>query len=94
MEQKLIQVSIQFNGAYFTYQLDVPRGIKGKTKAKVKEVLIHGVPTKRVQQYCLDNKLVITDRAVYENNDMDCPILFRQGDTLTYVEKEKLNAQE
>lgn len=94
MDQKLIQVAIQSNGVYFTWQIEVPRGIRGKDKARVKEVLIHGVPTKRVQQYCLDNKLVITDRAVYANNDMNCPILFRKGDSLTYVEEEKLNAKE
>lgn len=91
---KLVQVSIQSNGVYFTYQLPVTRGIRGKDKGVVNELLIYGVPTKRVQAYCLKEKLVITDRAVYANNDLDQPILFRQGDSSTYVEEDKLNVKE
>ena len=93
MEEKLVQVTIQSNGVYFAYQLpEVKRGIRGKTKGKVDELLIVGVPLKKVQSYCEREHLVITNKAVYENNDMDCPILFRQGESFVYVEKEKLNA--
>lgn len=90
MEEELVQVSIQSNGVYFAYRLpDVKRGIKGKTRAQVDELLIVGVPTKGVQDYCLREHLIITNKAVYQN-DLDNPILFRNGESFVYVEKEKL----
>lgn len=89
-DMKLVQVALQSNGVYFMYKLPVKRGIRGKTKGKVDELFIVGIPLKKVQNYCLQKKLVISDRAVYENNDMNSPILFRKGNSTTYVERELL----
>lgn len=89
----LVQVSLIPQGAYFTYKLRVTRGIRGNDKGKVDEVLIHGVPTKRLQDFCVKNNIIITNMAVYDT-DLDHPILFRDGETLNYVEEEKLNAKE
>lgn len=88
---KLIQVTIQKNGAYFMYQIEVQRGIKGKSKSKVKEVLIDGIPFNKLQEYCIKNKFVITNKAIYQNNDLDDPILFKEKDRFVYKEREQLN---
>lgn len=88
---KLVQVSINNHGAYFTYQLPVQRGIKGKTKSKVNEVLIIGVPTKNIERYCENNNLIITNKAVYINDLDSTPLLYRDGETMNYLEKEELN---
>lgn len=86
MEQKLVQVTIQSNGVYFAYQLPkVKRGIRGKSKGKVDELLIVGVPIKKVESYCEREGLIITDKRVYVGN-LDNPILSRKGNSLVYTE--------
>ena len=87
MEEKLIQVSIDDVCAYFIYSLEVQRGIRGKTKGRVGEVLIVGCNTKQLQKWCIDHNLVITNKAVYNSYDMDNPILVRKGEGLNYVVK-------
>lgn len=91
MEDKLIQVSFLPKGsAYFMYKIPkVTRGIRGKSKGKVDELLIVGVPFSQMEQFCEKNEFIITDRAVYQYN-MRNPILFRKDDTFTYVLKEQL----
>jgi len=65
VEERLVQVTVQSNGVYFAYQLpEVKRGIRGKTKGKVDELLIVGVPLKGVQSYCKREHLIITNKAV------------------------------
>lgn len=76
--QDLIQVSIHDFGAYFVYKVPVQRGIKGKTKSKVDEVISVGVPSKRLQAWCISQGLIITNKAVYYN-DLDNPILYADG---------------
>ena len=90
MENKLIQVSLNDSGAYFLYLIkDVNRGMRGKNRAKADEIISVGVPNKKLQSYCIQNNIFITNRAVYYN-DYNHPILYRKGSSLTYVEKEKL----
>ena len=86
---KLIQVSIIKQGVYFMYQLPVQRGIKGKSKSKVNEVLVVGIPMNKVQDYCLKENIIITNKAVYIN-DLDNPILFKEKDKFVYVERKEL----
>ena len=74
----LIQVNINDFGAYFVYRVPVQRGIKGKTKSKVDEILSVGVPSKRLQAYCINHGLIITNKAVYYN-DLENPILYADG---------------
>ena len=74
----LIQVNIKDFGAYFIYKVPVQRGIKGKTKSKVDEILSVGVPSKGLQAYCINHGLIITNKAVYYN-DLDNPILYADG---------------
>jgi hypothetical protein len=71
----LVQVSIRNFGAYFIYNIPVQRGIKGKTKSKVDEILAVGIPFKEIQSYCINNGLIITNKAIYYNN-LDNPILY------------------
>ena len=87
MEEKLIQVSIDDVCTYFIYSLEVQRGIRGKTKGRVGEVLIVGCNTKQLQKWCEVHNLVITNKAVYNSYDMDNPILVRKGEGLNYVIK-------
>ena len=87
MEEKLIQINIDDKKAYFIYSLEVQRGIRGKTKGRVGEVLIVGVNSKRLQKWCIAHNLVITNKAVYNSYDMDNPILVRKGEGLNYVVK-------
>ena len=87
--EKLIQVSFNEKGVYFMYQIPVQRGIKGKTKSIVNELLIVGIPHKQVDVYCIKEKIYITNKYV-RDAETDDPILFRELDTWTYVEKEKL----
>lgn len=68
----------------------VKRGMHGKTKSKVDEVMIVGIPNQKLQNYCIQHRIYITNKAVY-NSFTNEPLLFRCGDSLTYVEKEKLN---
>ena len=72
------------------YQIDVKRGMRGKTKGKVKEVLIVGIPKSAVENYCQTNKLIITNKAVYETT-LDNPILFKEDDSWTYKRREDIN---
>ena len=74
----LVQVSIHDFGAYFVYKVPVQRGIKGKSKSKVDEVISVGVPSKRLQAWCINQGLIITNKAVYYN-DLDNPILYADG---------------
>lgn len=86
MDSKLVQVSLNAFGGYFMYRLhDVPRGIRGKTRAKADEVIIVGIPNKNMQEYCIKENLIITNKGVYLG-DMDNMILSRKDDTYTYTE--------
>ena len=59
---KLIQVSTNKDGNYyFVYRVPVQRGIKGKTKSKVDEVLIVGVNKKYVKQYCKKEGIILKE---------------------------------
>lgn len=69
MDTELKQISFTDGGAYFLYSLpNVTRGMHGKTKSKVDEVLILGVPYKYLQNYCVEKNIVITNKAVYIDN--------------------------
>ena len=85
--EKLIQINISENHAYFIYSLEVQRGIRGKTKGRVGEVLIFGCNTKHLQDWCVEHNLVITNKAVYSSDDLNHPILVREGEGLNYVIK-------
>ena len=66
-KNKLIQVSLTESGAYFIYELPkVVRGIRGKNRERVDEVLIHGVPKSKLQEFCIKNEIQITNLAVYQ----------------------------
>lgn len=58
---KLIKVSVNDKGAYFIYEVTVQRGIKGKNKSKVKELLIHGVPLSDLDYACKKEGIRIED---------------------------------
>lgn len=88
-DMELIGVNIHKFGVYFVYRILVKRGIKGKSRARVYEILSCGVPKRFVEKYCEDNGLIITDRAVYKDN-LKNPILFREGTSLNYIKKEEL----
>ena len=60
-KMKLVDVSLQEFGAYFIYELEVQRGIRGKTKGKVNELLIVGIPKQKLHQYCLDKGIWIAN---------------------------------
>ena len=82
--ENLIQVSLNRHGAYFMYSVpQVKRGIRGKTKGKVDEVLVVGVPLKNVESYCEKANLIITNKAVYEG-DLDNPILYLNEEGTAY----------
>ena len=89
----LVQFSFNEYGAYFIEQVEVQRGIKGKTRSKVNELLIVGVPAPRLHQWCIDNHIYITNKAVY-NADTDEPLLFREGNSFTYKRKEEENGNQ
>lgn len=94
MNMHIIQISLFKAGAYIMHLVPkVSRGMHGKSKGHVDEVLIVGVPNSKLQQWCIDNRIYITNKAVY-NADTNKPILFRKGDSFTYVEKEKNNVKE
>ena len=94
----LIQVSINYNKkkkklfGYFMYQIIVTRGLRGKNKGKVPEVLIMGIPNSALENYCGANNLIITNKAVYEG-DLDHPILWKEEESWTYKRREDLNGK-
>lgn len=94
----LIQVSINYNKkkdklfGYFIYQIIVTRGLRGKSKGKVPEVLIVGIPNSALQSYCVTNNLIITNKAVYEE-DFNHPILWKEEESWTYKRREYLNGK-
>ena len=46
-------ISKNDNGDYYVgYTVSVTRGIRGKTKGKVDEVLIIGIPRKEMESFC------------------------------------------
>ena len=61
IKPKLIKVAVNDKGAYFIYEITVQRGIKGKTKSKVKELLIHEVPLSDLDNFCKKEGLRIED---------------------------------
>ena len=66
-KQELIQVSLTNSGAYFIYSVpNVKRGIRGKTRGHADEVIIHGVPKSKLQEFCIKNEIQITNLAVYQ----------------------------
>lgn len=51
-------ISKNDNGDYYVgYKVKVQRGIRGKTKSKVDEVLIVGIPKKDFKSFCLKENL-------------------------------------
>ena len=66
---KLVQVNLMPFGAYFLYSLPVKRGIRGKTKAVVDELIVHGIPKEKLQDFCINNDIQITNKAVYVNGE-------------------------
>ena len=51
-------ISMNANGDFYVgYKVKVQRGIRGKTKSKVDEVLIVGVPKNDFKDFCLKNDL-------------------------------------
>ena len=58
---ELIKICPNEHGCYFLYKIQVQRGIKGKTKSKVDELLIVGVPKRALSAYCKKIGVVIID---------------------------------
>lgn len=75
---ELVQLGLQKSGAYFTYKLPVQRGIRGKSKGKVDELMIIGIPYKNMERYCEQHNYIITNKALYIG-DMDNPVLINDG---------------
>lgn len=66
-KQELIQVSLTNSGAYFIFSVpNVKRGICGKTRGHADEVIIHGIPKNKLQDFCVKNEIQITNLAVYQ----------------------------
>lgn len=63
---KLESVNVNDHGAYFIYKVKVQRGIKGKTKSKVDELLIVGVPFSGLDSYCRKEGVVIVNEQTGE----------------------------
>lgn len=59
------------NGDYYVgYKHKVQRGIKGKTRSKVDELLIIGIPKSKFKDYCEKEGIIIYDQQMeYESND-------------------------
>ena len=76
--EELVQFSFNKSGGYFVYRLLVQRGIKGKTKSKVNELLIVGIPFKQMEKYCEEHEYIITSKALYQY-DMKNKLLTRTG---------------
>ena len=70
---KLVQVSINANCAYIIERVTVSRGIRGKSKGKVDELLITGINIKHLHNYCVKHGIYITDKYV-RDADTDEPI--------------------
>lgn len=87
---ELVQISINPTGAYITYKIPVQRGIRGKTKSKVDELLIVGISLKndRFHNYCIKEGIYITNKAVYDANTEE-KLLIRKDDSWTYVKEDK-----
>lgn len=83
------KVAIGPQGAFFFYKVFTKRGIRGKNRAIGEEVLIQGIPMKKLQKYCVANGLIITNKAIYKG-DMDHPILFQIGEAMIYRLKEDI----
>lgn len=71
-EMKLVRVSLKISekgvAGYFLYRMLVPRGMRGKTKAKVNEILAVGVPAHSMQRYCNDHHYCISNYYVYQDD--------------------------
>lgn len=87
-KQQMIQISVNPTGAYITYKVPVTRGIRGKTRGRVDELLIVGIPLKndRFQQWCIRNNIYITNKAVYDARTEE-KLLIREGDSLNYIKE-------
>ena len=56
----LVDVTINKDGNfYFIYSVEVQRGIRGKSKGKVNELLIVGVNKKNVESYCKNEGITL-----------------------------------
>lgn len=62
----LDKIAIQKNGAYFLYRVPkVARGMHGKTKGHVDELLIVGVPAKHFRNFCEKEGIKIEEGTVF-----------------------------
>lgn len=86
---KITQISLGPTGAYITHLVPkVVRGMHGKSKGHVDEVLIVGVPNSRLQDWCVQNNIYITNLYVRDART-DEILLYRKD--INYLEKERLN---
>lgn len=58
---ELVFIQKTNGGYYFGYKTKVQRGIKGKTKSKVDELLIYGMPTDKAIKYMKKEKIRLED---------------------------------
>ena len=86
LKEQLVQISVNNSGAYIMYKVPVSRGIRGKTRGKVDELLIVGVPIKndRFHQWCIRNNIYITNKGVYDSRTEE-KLLIREGNTFNYI---------
>ena len=58
---KIQWISANENGDFYVgYKVNVTRGIRGKTKGKVDEVLIVGVPKAKFNDFCIKEGIVVS----------------------------------
>ena len=62
MNNDIAFISKNKNGDYyFGFKVKVQRGIKGKTKSKVDELIIVGMPKEKVADFCKKEGIKIED---------------------------------
>ena len=83
-ELKLVQISVDGSHTYIIHKVPVSRGIRGKSKGKVDELLIIGINTKYLHRFCCKNGIYITNKYV-RDAETDEILLEREGDFFNYV---------
>ena len=53
---------------YIGFKVPVKRGIRGKTRGKVDELIIVGINQKQFPQWCKEHNIIVTEVELHDSN--------------------------
>ena len=82
-KEQLIKFTLTKFGAYIIFKEKVARGIKRKNQPKADELLILGIPSDKLNDWCIENHLLVTSHYVRDSETNEI-LLTRKEDSYVY----------